>query len=263
MSHFYDRYQRGFYQEVYDDLLAMQEQVFDDELIYRDAVLVAKTMMQRVKYNIEVLIPRLADLKYQFAGSGLVKNSVRNSLLDESGHMYETSPVFHAPEAEMSQKISNLEQHFGSFPLSLKYWYEEVGSVNLIGVLPAAQKHVELSSVLDPLFVFSPDFLIGYFSANPVHKEGKVEIPLAPDGALKYGYSGGGPYTVEIPCIAFDANFELDRKSMTFVNYLRICFQWGGFFGLYEARENERLKLEERTLSSEELTFLTKDLLPF
>jgi hypothetical protein len=260
--HFYEHYQKGFYQEVYEDLLAMQEQAFH-ESTYQDALLVARTMMQRVRYNTETLIARLINLNYQFVGNGLVKNSSHKSSFNDPIQIYRTTPIFQAPETEMPQRISDLEQRVGSFPLSLKCWYEEVGSVNLIGVLPATEKHTQFRSVLDPLFIFSPDFLIGYFSANPLQEQEKVKMPLAPDGALKYGYSGSGPYTIEVPCKAFDANFELERQTMTFVNYLRICFQWGGFFGLYEAKDNDRLKQEERTISQEELAFLTKDLLPF
>ena len=64
----YDRYLQGAYQEVYDELLAMQEQVFD-EPIYAEALAVAREMMRRVRHNIELLIPRLEEMDYDF-GAG-------------------------------------------------------------------------------------------------------------------------------------------------------------------------------------------------
>src|SRR5579871_2714808 len=65
MSRWFERYQQGFYQEVYDELLLMQEQVFE-EPVYQEAVLVARAMMGRVRSNVEILIPRLKALGYQF-----------------------------------------------------------------------------------------------------------------------------------------------------------------------------------------------------
>jgi len=72
MPDLYKQYQAGHYQEVYDDLVTMQEQVFL-EYNYEGALLVAREIMQRVKYNIGLLIPRLYDLGYQF-GKGFFKD---------------------------------------------------------------------------------------------------------------------------------------------------------------------------------------------
>lgn len=225
---FYDHYQQGFYQEVYNDLLAMQEQVFE-ETVYPDAIQVIKAIMKRVRTNIEVLIPRLEILGYQFVDGDLNKGQ-RGSPPQGQAWLDEMFRTFRNPPAETPQLLNVLEQSVGVLPVSLRGWYEEVGSVNLVGTFPATKDHNELTVVLDPLLINSLEFMIEYFAAIPPQEE-KTKLPLAPDGALKYGYSGGGPYTVKIPCRAFDANFELDRQSMTFVNYLRICFQWGGFLG--------------------------------
>lgn len=65
MPNWFDRYQQGFYQEVYNELVALGEAVFD-EPIYQEASLVAHAMMKRVRQNLEMLIPRLKVLGYQF-----------------------------------------------------------------------------------------------------------------------------------------------------------------------------------------------------
>jgi hypothetical protein len=59
----FDRYQKGYHQEVYDELLAMHEGVFGED-IYEDALLVARAIMRRVRHNIELLIPRLHEIGY-------------------------------------------------------------------------------------------------------------------------------------------------------------------------------------------------------
>ena len=52
----------------------------------------------------------------------------------------------------------------------------------------------------------------------------------------------------------FDAPLEgYEVPEITFVNYLRLCFRWGGFPGLEK----------QHSLTAEKLEFLAKDLLPF
>ena len=69
MLNFYNRYQQGFYVEVYDDLLIMEEQLFDSNL-YEDSLHIMQEMMKRVRSNIELLIPRLHSLGYIFRKGG-------------------------------------------------------------------------------------------------------------------------------------------------------------------------------------------------
>ncbi|GHO99583.1 hypothetical protein KSF_096310 [Reticulibacter mediterranei] len=64
MSGWFERYQQGFYQEVYDELLGMQEQVFEKP-VYQEALLVARAMMSRIRHNLELLFPRLKTLGYE------------------------------------------------------------------------------------------------------------------------------------------------------------------------------------------------------
>jgi hypothetical protein len=90
---------------------------------------------------------------------------------------------------------------------------------------------------LDPLFVDTVDSLLRYLDRReelglPITRDGMHELDLAPDEWLKYGVSGGGSYVVKVPNPAADASFEYEWHDTTFVNYLRICFRWGGFPGL-------------------------------
>lgn len=78
-------------------------------------------------------------------------------------------------------------------------------------------------------------------------------LSLSPDDCHKYGISGSGPYSIKVPCRAFDTMLLYEEHETTFVNYLRICFQWAGFPGL--ERDNR--------WPPGMLDFLRKDLLPF
>jgi hypothetical protein len=73
MPKMYYRYLKGFCQEVYDQLLIVGENVFED-YFYEDALLVMKEIMRRVRHNIELLIPHLHTMGYLFRKGGFWDN---------------------------------------------------------------------------------------------------------------------------------------------------------------------------------------------
>lgn len=77
---------------------------------------------------------------------------------------------------------------------------------------------------------------------------------VAPDPLHKSNISGGGPIEFLFPDFAIDGKLRCDDTDYGyFVDYLRECFEWGGFPGLKDSKKPPR----------NELDFLTKDLLPF
>lgn len=253
MSSWYDRYLQGAYQEVYDELLTMQEQVFD-EPIYAEALAVAREMMRRVRHNIEVLIPRLQEMDYDF-GAGFFDEEDSPELV---AHIMEDAPIFRPPDEKTPHQVARLEQLVGPLPLSLKCWYEEVGSVNLIGLFSDQDNEAferDDGVKWDPLFIYSAEIAV---QMATLHSESGAwrrdpTLSLSPDRWFKYSYGGSGAYSVRLPCRAFDAPLLLEEHHSTFVNYLRICLRWGGFPGL----------ASEKRLSPRVRDFLTKDLLLF
>lgn len=238
---------------MYDELLMMQEQVFD-ESIYADVVRVAREMMRRVRHNIELLIPRLEEMGYDF-GTGFFDEGDSPDLVAQ---IMEDVPIFRAPDAKTPQKVARLEHLVGPLPLALKCWYEEVGSVNLIGLFSEMGGQAVLrrdGPTWDPLCVYSLELALKMVTRDieaHVWHPGS-ELSLSPDRYFKYGYGGSGPYAIQLPCRAFDTALLNEEHQTTFVNYLRICFQWGGFPGW---ASEERLSPEVRDV-------LTKDLLLF
>jgi hypothetical protein len=65
MPIYLDRYLAGEHELVWDELAALGGSV-REELLYADALAVARETMQRVKSNIETLIPRWKAIGYTF-----------------------------------------------------------------------------------------------------------------------------------------------------------------------------------------------------
>ncbi len=259
MTRFFERYQQGFCQEVYEELLDMGESVFQNN-IYEDAFIVAQEIMRRIRYNIEqLLLPRLQSLTYRFGDGSW----------DHADHLPEADllviqqeePPFQPASRDISSQLLTLENGVGTIPLSLYCWYKEVGSVNFIGSFHESQfaysreKKYKSGYGLDPLFTQPLQDVIEEMRdfEEDEDEEGKRRLPISPDNDLKYGYSGGGDYELVVPCRAFDGILEGEPHHITFVNYLRLCLRWGGFPGLEK----------ENRLAPGILDYLTKDLLPF
>ena len=188
MPELFDRYQKGFYQEAYDELLLIQEHIFE-EPIYEDARLVAREIMRRVRYNTELIIPRLQSMGYEF-GKGFFDDVPP----EEKASIMQALPIFKAPDPETSHKVALLEQLTGTLPLSLKFWYEEVGCVNLIGLFSSAYDRAfspEDGCILDPLFIYSVEMALmmvnEYISTGAWNRD--PTLSLSPDNYHKYGFS--------------------------------------------------------------------------
>jgi hypothetical protein len=59
----------------------------------------------------------------------------------------------------------------------------------------------------------------------------RTRRPIAPDEYHKDNVSGGAPDEIHLPNSAMDAELENEWHETSFVEYLRVCFKWGGFPG--------------------------------
>jgi hypothetical protein len=137
--------------------------------------------------------------------------------------------VFDPPGEQTASLLNQIEKEAGGpMPISLRAWYEQVGGINLMGS-HAVLNPKEGEIAADPLVV-SPlrEVMQMIESADD---GGEIELWLAPDDLHKANVSGGSPYTIVIPNRCADAPFKYEWHDTTFVNYLRITFQWGGFPG--------------------------------
>jgi hypothetical protein len=230
-----ERYHNGEYEQVWSDLQALGAGI-REEPHYSEARAVAAETMRRVRWNCELLVSRLRALGYVFG-----------TYPDGSTASYRDAPLV-GPSTQTRADCVQLEAEVGPFPLSLVAFWEEVGMVDFIGM------HPEWPNGLDPLVVgppaaLDPFELAGYdmfeksirskLTEALGHKN--FETPkfyggLAPDDLHKDNVSGGGPYSVGLPCPWADFVFLEEAHNLLFVPYLRLSIlRWGGFPGLDES----------------------------
>jgi hypothetical protein len=171
---FLTRYQRGEHIEVWDELESLGATV-RDEPVYSDALAVARETMRRARHNIELLIPRLQQVGYDFGYAWLepraaleqrvqqqlTPDEVR-SLAQELGvpedalapdeHENESlldwareqPPILAQPPDDIEHLLGELEQSIGPLPLALRAWYEQIGAVNFVGMPPPLWGYVNV-----------------------------------------------------------------------------------------------------------------------
>jgi len=198
----FERYQRGDRAAVWAELVAMGPNVRRSDVL-SDAVAVARETMRRARANLETIHARLLS----------------------SGYVFEKpESALTRPAADVLERIAEVEAEVGPLPLSLCAWYEVVGSVNFIGTHPEWDE----DEYSDPLYVQPPEY------DDEEWARGEYFVRIAPDYYHKADVSGGEAYSIVLPDAAADSPLKYEWHGTTFVDYLRICFRWGGFpgFGL-------------------------------
>lgn len=267
---FLQRYVAGEHEQVWAELVALGDAVREEPL-YADAQAVARETMRRVLQNVLLLIRRLREVGYRFGYSWCTPDGVaflRRELCPPL--------AFTEPDPDVRSQLDHLEAQVGPMPLALRAWYEQIGSVNSVGMYPvddptdpegfahwqqvkalggpvSVQEYAAMQAArpcrhdLDPLWVYPLTYARDFLEGSTMS-----ELAVAPDECFKLGQPGGGYYTLTLPNASADALVDYEWHDTTFVNYLRICFKWGGFPGL----ECKRRRPEK------ELAFLTEGLLP-
>jgi hypothetical protein len=227
MSIYYQRYCQGEYQLVYRELVALQERVFEPE-VYEDALCVAHEMMRRIRQNIQTLIERLPQLGYVF------ESQLRELTIASELAYYQP---YRLPSPDTSVVLEKIEATYGTLPLVLRCFYEEVGSVNFLGTFSATDEHPSGRSygldalVIEPLLTEVTSWRFEELELE--EPDGQHCWDIAPDADHKYETSGSGGYSISLPARSFDTRFNLINyyaKDPTFLNYLRTCFHYGGFY---------------------------------
>lgn len=243
---FLERYLSGEHEQVWAELTTLGSAIGDKPL-YSDVIAVAHETMRRVRRNIETLIPRLRQLGYEFGYAWAAKDG----RIDDAQELEQRYPVYMEPDRDVGEQIRELERRFGALPLSLRSFYEIAGEVNFIGSHPSWEYEK-----LDPLEVISPRSVLELDDwarwSDDKNEDGSRNLPIAPDEYHKYFYSGYGGCAIPCLDLVADAQLLVEEHETAFVNYLRICFRWGGFPG-WERRKQ---------WPEQDLAFLTADLLP-
>jgi hypothetical protein len=213
----YDRYVAGDHQAVWRELVAQGPAVRADP-VAADALAVAGETMRRVAVNIGTVVTRLLEMGYRFTTP------------DGCSRPATTAHVPPAPRD--SRDLQRLEKAVGALPLSLRVFYDIVGAIDLIGRHPTLAP-ADGTIPPDPLVVASVAELVsevGSWDEDDV-------VMLAPDDLHKANTSGGDPYAIGVPDENADAVLLNERHDLLFVDYLRLCFRFGGFPG-YEGQDD-------------------------
>jgi hypothetical protein len=127
----------------------------------------------------------------------------------------------------------------GEMPLAIRAWHETIGGVNLAGSHPELAPHgVEC----DPLFVAPLKSVWDSCEAWQEDHAGdkdrpRFQMPISPSRGVKAGILvEGAPYVVTLPSAILDPVIENEPHGLSFVAYLRLAFEWGGFPGYADIR---------------------------
>jgi hypothetical protein len=223
--------------------------------------------MRRVEANVQTVVGRLRAMNYQFHTAGmaldswtekagsLIKidplqikgasdsphlNNLLNMFIRGRDHLAEqvatakraprdlTVRAHVPPTPQVRKQIARVEKVAGVLPLSLRVFYEVVGSVDWIGTHPTLAPAAS-DICPDPLVVFPIEDVLEEVEGGM--EEGESCITLAPDDLHKADTSGGDPYQVAVPDFRADGELLNERHRLLFVDYLRLCFRLGGFPG--------------------------------
>ncbi len=211
-----ERYANGEYERVWAELQAIGPAVHSEPL-YSEARAVADETMRRVRRNCERIFGRLRSMGYRF-----------DIYPDGSDRIFTFGPLS-APDGTLRTDMETLERAAGPIPISLVAFWEQVGSVDLIGMGPS------WPTGLDPLVVEAPAAGVSELDEMEFMLEdlGRFEASLAPDVFMKDLVSGGSPYAVKLPDPGMDFLFRNEPHNLLFVPYLRLAIlRYGGFPGL-------------------------------
>jgi hypothetical protein len=247
---FLDRYLAGEQAEVWSDLMALGHEARNSSH-FPHAYAVAKETMHRVRQNVENLVARLHAIGYEFADPQAV----------------------HVPAAtDVRPRIASIEETLGPLPLSLRAFYEVVGSVDFTQADGQLVRHhrperatateLELLGEEDPLVV-DPIWRLEEEFARERTRWGRLYFCFAPDEFHKAGYSGGENYHVWLPDPY--ADFEIVGMygiEEPFVAYLRATFAHGGFRGRVKVLEEDESKCRKVASSLGIIRQLAEGLLP-
>lgn len=239
------RYQHGDY-KAWDDLVNLAPEKLSSSEYHDECNKVAEAIMVRVRENLDALRSTLISSGASIGPQGSPwKPETLQILSDRFGPLPISLDVFYrkigsialTPSKTRIAEKSFVIGVFESLGLSPKTEYRkpyygevtlETDRVSLIALDPLK---LEVYSTTDLEFCLDE-----YETSYECEDGDPFDFPLCPDFLHKQDFSGGTPYAVELPPPTpedrIDPILQGYRYSLSFVNYLRHCFEWGGFPGL-------------------------------
>jgi hypothetical protein len=223
-SDWLERYREGETEAVWAEMLELGGEIRSAPT-YEHARAVAEETMRRVRASVELLIVRLRAAGYEFQYPDEV----------------------HVPPAA-SAHLDRFEAKLGPLPLSLRAFYEIVGTVDLTQswdqlVQWWPEERRKSAGELEVLGEFDP-LVVKPLTLDEERARASWFF-IAPDEYHKANYSGGENYHVALP----DPSADFPIQGMygideLFVPYLRAALANGGFRGQVECEGENCWKVE-------------------
>ena len=280
-----DRYLAGEHEQVWAELVELGAAVREEPL-YADALAVARETMRRARHNIETLIPRLRAVGYRFGYYWMRKAerarqgnppplfapaaadaAARIVALESQAGAIPLSIVAWYETIGAVNFVGCAPRSWGlrdpQAPSHWTRWRAAVGCHDTAGddsrLRDAGLLNWERPEVvLDPLQVLTLDSQVAMFRdwreefRTEGYQDYRFTMLIAYCAGLKYETDDTELYQIVLPKPSADTCLSGEWHQTTFVNYLRICFRWGGLPGLHMS-PNPPFR---------DLAYLTEGLLP-
>lgn len=211
-----ERYQRGDHRGVWQELGAVDPL---DGTWRAEAEHVSVLTMERVRRNAERLV----------------------SALIARGWPVTVEKALPGPASDVEERLERLEQLTGApVPPGLAAFWRVVGRIDLVPRelwdAPFPVGVPEPLAIADPLEILDPTkawFCVEEWQEQSagLHPEiaGPLELDISADYLHKANISGGGPYSVWLPCTGADPLVRDEEHHLSFTDYLRRAFAGKGF----------------------------------
>ncbi len=221
---FYDRYINGETEKVYKDINLLGKDAFLPANL-KDIEKVLTETFQRVSYNLDIIYEELKAINYLF----------------KTNPKYNFEKPLHKPLPDtdiLLKQLDNIVIPFGYVPLSIIFFYKIVGGVNFVWDYETNKEF--FWEMADPVQIASLDAVMQTLTDEYWQEDmqqyvedenfGSAFLDVAADGLHKNNVSGGQAYAIQLtPQPSIDSNFMNEPNNTTFINYLRICFEYCGF----------------------------------
>ena len=223
---FYDRYNDGETHGVYSDIERLGEEAFSPSY-YPEVEKVLIETFQRVRFNLEIIYKELKNIDYVF-------------WTDKTGN----DEALLKPFSNTDELLDILEQNiepFGKLPVSLKMFYQIVGSCNFAwnyqddpNILWEMADPIQIAPLTDCVSEVNDQYWLETMEEYIQDDDfGFAYLDLSADDLHKDNISGGAPYALQLnKGKSIDGKFLNEPNDTTFINYLRICFESCGFPGM-------------------------------
>ncbi len=233
MENLYQRYKNEVKSKVWQDLLSLETK----ELAKHkdDIQLILDFFVKGMKHNIEVLSFYLKDSNYVFTktkenGVGLITRDP------------EKEPTYSFTSSSSSMNNMNdlqyLTKDYGNIPLIFSEVYKEIEYINFEGYFPEWRDRNYLNPIplLDPIVFMSLEMVSLMFEINDkstLVENDQYYLGFSPTAYTKENTSDDGMYGVFLHKEnRMDSKMANYKRDLWFSDYLRNCFDWGGFPGL-------------------------------